>query len=516
MAEISASSEDERSFIEHVSSILHDLSEKDASKDLIKQNEELRCKLEILQKKYINLRKKYKLLKEQSEKENKASKLPLRYFVTTKDPLSPLKKRRDLSYVNLVSIENALQPVFREISHIKHFLDEVSLHPVMNEVNSLNRDQKAALILFLMETENQNECFYRRYNHKLAFANINQLERFYDSYTRLLTNAFEEIKPEGRQIVYRFSDEDLRGFYPTDKRIVWQEFAICLVDLEHVKKFVDEGKIKTIFEIHCYSGKNVSIFSNSQNTNELILTSGTSFKVKSIKVMHTELFKIVLEETEPDSIDLFNIPIDAKGIVDLGKQNISDSDLLRILENDRMPKYCKTLELGFNQITSTGLKTISELIIGMNRLKYLYLGDNFINDDGLSDLCNYLKRDRYRSLVVLGLSKNQITSNGAKDLAQMLIKNQTLFVLGLEENQIDDEGAKYLTSALKENRTLKSLYLTGNKAIGDGIIDSVIEMIHANTTLNKLWLDKCSISPNGRQRLEQSIQGSRPILKLRI
>merc|ERR1712130_995613 len=76
---------------------------------------------------------------------------------------------------------------------------------------------------------------------------------------------------------------------------------------------------------------------------------------------------------------------------------------------------------------------------------------------------------------------------GIKFLAEGLISNKFLRYLFLNNNGIDDEGAECLFNTLKENNTLKKLYLEENEICeGKGIGD----FLEYNSTLEYLNLNR--------------------------
>ena len=62
-------------------------------------------------------------------------------------------------------------------------------------------------------------------------------------------------------------------------------------------------------------------------------------------------------------------------------------------------------------------------------------------------------------LLSLSLSHNNITSEGAEALADLLLCNEALQSLVLSSNEIGSDGANSIVAALTDNRTLSALYL---------------------------------------------------------
>lgn len=92
-------------------------------------------------------------------------------------------------------------------------------------------------------------------------------------------------------------------------------------------------------------------------------------------------------------------------------------------------------------------------------LQHLYLGDNDITDVGVGYLADMLKANR--TLTWLWLSNNQITNSGLHTLSNVLINdNFTLQWLFLNSNKgIDDGSLDTFASLFKYNLSLKTIYL---------------------------------------------------------
>lgn len=71
----------------------------------------------------------------------------------------------------------------------------------------------------------------------------------------------------------------------------------------------------------------------------------------------------------------------------------------------------------------------------------------------------------------MNLSDNKITCVGAKLVANLLPKCDTLNELYLANNEIDNEGARALVVALKGRDDFKNIDLDNNKFGGDAITE---------------------------------------------
>ena len=84
------------------------------------------------------------------------------------------------------------------------------------------------------------------------------------------------------------------------------------------------------------------------------------------------------------------------------------------------------------------------------------------------------------SITRLDLSYNNIGDEGARTLADTLLKNTSLTSLDLRYNKIGDIGAKAFADALLKNTSLTSLYLGGNNDIRSTLTNICTQIIKRN------------------------------------
>ena len=119
------------------------------------------------------------------------------------------------------------------------------------------------------------------------------------------------------------------------------------------------------------------------------------------------------------------------------------------------------------------------------------------------DRCNSDERSHY--IVELGFERNSISDIGMYSICTMLQTNSSLMTLHLGKNDITKASMTYLADALKDNKTLEVLSLTGNIAIGDEGVATLIQSLRYNKTLKTLLLKKCGIIDMGTNHLIQAL-----------
>ena len=161
------------------------------------------------------------------------------------------------------------------------------------------------------------------------------------------------------------------------------------------------------------------------------------------------------------------------------------------------------LNLAKNNITTEGAKKIAEAIQATKTLQKLNLYGNKISDDGAVAISDSLKINV--SLQELDLTWNNITTEGAKKIAEAIQATKTLQKLNLYGNKISDDGAVAISDSLKINVSLQELDLASNHITTEGA-KKIAEAIRATKTLQKLNLRGNEISDDGAVAISDSLK----------
>ncbi|CAF3351819.1 unnamed protein product, partial [Rotaria socialis] len=109
----------------------------------------------------------------------------------------------------------------------------------------------------------------------------------------------------------------------------------------------------------------------------------------------------------------------------------------------------KRIRLRDNHITSLGALALAEGLNNNMVLESLDLRNNYVSDLGVKYLALSIINS---NLKTLNLESNEITTEGAHYLAQMLKNNQTLTDLYLSKNHLGDRGVEWLTNVLNHGK----------------------------------------------------------------
>lgn len=138
-----------------------------------------------------------------------------------------------------------------------------------------------------------------------------------------------------------------------------------------------------------------------------------------------------------------------KFALDVSGLQLSNSELGMIVEN-LLPRASKLKELDLkkNPLTEKGVKLLVPLLHKANNLTLLQLSSTQLKDAGIKELS--AASNHMKSLGNIWLDDNGITDNGAKIIADTLIKNcPELGSMSLKKNSITEKGKKILVDAVK-------------------------------------------------------------------
>ncbi|CAF4040348.1 unnamed protein product [Adineta steineri] len=136
-----------------------------------------------------------------------------------------------------------------------------------------------------------------------------------------------------------------------------------------------------------------------------------------------------------------------------------------------------------------------------------------ISDNTVQDLADVLKQDN--TCVTLNLSNNSIQDIGAQYLANMLEHNTTLNAIDLSGNRIGDLGAQFLVECLKHNTTLMGLNLNGNSGQSCLVVEAILKL-RTDRTLTTLDISNNRIGNMGVEILANYLKFNTTITVLNI
>jgi hypothetical protein len=149
-------------------------------------------------------------------------------------------------------------------------------------------------------------------------------------------------------------------------------------------------------------------------------------------------------------------------------------------------------------------------LLSVHGQEEIFFKDKFLGDENIRLLCEKLRKDPKRKLILRG---NYIGTVGAKAIADLLKEQESLLHLSLEWNQIRSTGAEYLAEALLVNRSLVYLDLRNNYINSDASV-ALAQAIMQNTNLKTLDLRWNQIEDHGILAFKGCILDRKPSLNL--
>ncbi|CAF0831608.1 unnamed protein product [Adineta steineri] len=182
----------------------------------------------------------------------------------------------------LVSIEKALQPIESQIANLPAYIKVAKKYCHYPSEHGLTHDESASIYIYTMEWGEQS--LYRVLNKTLRNENRHLCEVWF-SYMKLFDTALNKL-PTVKDVVWRGITADIGKFFIKNQIITWWSINSCSSSVNVIKRFLGNGKNSTTLLIEALNGKKVSGYTKYESEDEIILTFGTEFRVKSNALDH--------------------------------------------------------------------------------------------------------------------------------------------------------------------------------------------------------------------------------------
>ena len=167
----------------------------------------------------------------------------------------------------------------------------------------------------------------------------------------------------------------------------------------------------------------------------------------------------------------------------------------------------ETFHFHNNLLESAGAEVLSKLIKGLNHLKSFRFSTTRGTSLGIAALSKALSTCA-ESLTELEFTDNTVTPEGAKAVADLIRSTSKLNALRLRDCSLDDEGVVAILSAAAEESdcAIKILDISGNDITEDGAND-VAEHLTALKKLERVWMEDNELG-EGAYVLTQALSGA--------
>ena len=173
-------------------------------------------------------------------------------------------------------------------------------------------------------------------------------------------------------------------------------------------------------------------------------------------------------------------------------------------------------ELVVKEISNTEYRInfVCSCLVDNDHLTSINLSKMEITSDGAKELAKVI--DHNISLQVLDISNNSLGDNGIFVISDSLKSNETLQALNISKNEISSEGAKKLAEALnrKEKCKLKKLNISENNISSAGIV----AILDSDSTLEELNVSNNCISNDTEKfkEISKAIQNNKNVKVLKL
>jgi len=199
----------------------------------------------------------------------------------------------------LVSLEEAVQPLLPILPDIRRKVHTAKLR-CKNPADGLTPDQSAAIMLYTMEWEPQDQCLYFALNARLRAADRKLLKPWF-LYLKLILTGLSRL-PSIERTVYRGVKRDLSSTHYESQQFFWWGFSSCTTNMNVLKadEFLGNSGVRTFFLIDCVNGKDIRNHSYYEKEEEILLLPASYFQVASCLEMAPDLHAIQLKEITPE------------------------------------------------------------------------------------------------------------------------------------------------------------------------------------------------------------------------
>jgi hypothetical protein len=342
------------------------------------------------------------------------TKHAFRFLDVDEEPQTMLPPIQNYENTTLVSLNQAIVPLERIMSDIKHMVDAVKMKSDEPE-DGLSRDESNSIRLYSLEWHPRTHSLFYILNKALRSENRQQL-RPWLLFLRLILTALSHL-PSTSLTVYRGINMDLTVNYPEGTTVTWWGFSSCMKKNNLLEKrlFLNKTGKRTLFIINCYSGKDIHRHSMYECEGEILLPPACQFNVVSSVNKGKGLHIIELNEIEP-AFDFFNalspennllrnITIHNNQFQTISTVSLSKKSIPAALPNPRLEQHIayvnhrSNVDLNSMNLTDSDLDIVISEIIIKRQCVELNLSGNRFTYNGILILAYSLRKNKVSNFV---------------------------------------------------------------------------------------------------------------------
>ena len=240
-----------------------------------------------------------------------ASTRNLRFSDVTDEPLEFLAPIGGHARLPIVTLEEAIDSLVSILPEVQSYA-YIAKQRCKQPADGLTQDQSASIMLYTMSWEPVDECLYFVLNSTLRIRTPDRQQKLkpWHLYLRLFLSALFRL-PLYRKPIYRGVRLEMVEGYRKDETVIWWGFSSCTTSVGALdsRLFLGKQGKRTIFNIHCETGRDIHRHSFFPDEHEVLLLAATQFQVNSV-LDQGDLRIIQLEETHPPGPLLQPVPVD--------------------------------------------------------------------------------------------------------------------------------------------------------------------------------------------------------------
>ena len=190
------------------------------------------------------------------------------------DPLG-LPLIHNYSTLQSLPLEQALEPIIPRINQLDQYIQTAKVKCHFPSEHGLTLDESAAIFLYTMEWDNTS--LYQVMKRDVHSKDQSTFSSWF-SYLKLFTTAVQKL-PSSRMNVWRGVNKDSISRFTKDEEFIWWNITSCSTSDAIIKDCLRPNSL--LCKIETVNGKDISIYSNFPNQNEIILCPGTRLHVVS-------------------------------------------------------------------------------------------------------------------------------------------------------------------------------------------------------------------------------------------
>jgi hypothetical protein len=191
----------------------------------------------------------------------------------------------------LPSLEKALEPIIPRIDELEQFIQIAKAKCHFPSEHSLTLDESAAIFLYTMEWDDNS--FYYMIKRDLCSTD-RSISQSWFLYLKLFDTAVQKL-PHRRMNVWRGINQDTCKKLKKGDEFIWWSITSCSSSDSFIKDCLKQNS--TLCSIEAVNGKDISIYSNFPNQNEVILCPVTRMQVVKIVQDQTSSSLLHLRES---------------------------------------------------------------------------------------------------------------------------------------------------------------------------------------------------------------------------